>query len=83
MNEDGLKALSAGVHALRVRVYPSAANFVLVDVGVEAHPVYEALLRKGVIVRPLQPAGLGTHLRVSIGTAEATLVSFGLRSAAA
>ena len=70
VNAEGVKTLTAGFQALRVRVFPSAANFVLVDVGVDAHPIYEALLRKGVIVRPLKQAGLGTHLRVSIGTAE-------------
>jgi histidinol-phosphate aminotransferase len=69
-NEAGLKALSAGFQALGLRVHPSVANFVLVDVGREAAPVYEALLRKGVIVRALRPAGLPNHLRVSVGTGE-------------
>jgi histidinol-phosphate aminotransferase len=33
-------------------------------------PVYDALLRQGVIVRPIGNYGLTNHLRVTIGTAE-------------
>ncbi len=47
-------------------VAPSQANFVLVDVKRPARAVYDALLRKGVIVRPF--ASLPTSLRVTIGT---------------
>lgn len=47
-------------------VTPSQANFVLVDVKRPARPVYDALLRKGVIVRPF--ASLPTALRVTLGT---------------
>ena len=47
-------------------VAPSQANFILVDVKRPARAVYEALLRKGVIVRPF--ASLPTSLRVTLGT---------------
>jgi histidinol-phosphate aminotransferase len=49
-----------------LEVAPSQANFVLVDVKRPARAVYDALLRKGVIVRPF--ASLPTSLRVTIGT---------------
>jgi len=52
---------------LRVWTAPSATNFVLVRVGVPAGPVYERLLRAGVIVRPVGGA-LQDALRISIGT---------------
>ena len=55
--------------ALTVRglsVAPSQANFVLVDVKRPARAVYDALLQKGVIVRPF--ASLPTSLRVTLGT---------------
>jgi histidinol-phosphate aminotransferase len=32
--------------------------------------VYEALLRAGIIVRPLAPYGMPRHLRITIGTPE-------------
>ncbi len=47
---------------------PSAGNFVLVDMGRAAMPVYDALLRKSVIVRPVANYGLDRHLRISVGT---------------
>jgi histidinol-phosphate aminotransferase len=48
---------------------PSQANFITFDVQREARPVYEALLRDGVIVRPLASYDLPSHLRVTVGTA--------------
>jgi histidinol-phosphate aminotransferase len=68
INEEGKRQLGEALPALGVKVHPSAANFVLVDVGRDAMPVYEALLRKGVIVRPLRPLGLARHLRITVGT---------------
>jgi histidinol-phosphate aminotransferase len=51
---------------LGLRVAPSQANFVLADVGRPARPVYDALLRRGVIVRPF--GNLPTSLRITVGT---------------
>jgi histidinol-phosphate aminotransferase len=55
---------------LPVRVYPSLGNFILVDCKRPAGPVYEAMLRQGVIVRPLGGYGLPKHLRITVGTRE-------------
>jgi histidinol-phosphate aminotransferase len=49
-----------------VRVYPSLANFVLVDCGRPSAPIYDKLLRRGVIVRPMAAWGLPNHFRVSV-----------------
>jgi histidinol-phosphate aminotransferase len=46
-------------------VAPSQTNFLFVELRAEALPVYEALLRRGVITRTL--GGLPRHLRISIG----------------
>jgi histidinol-phosphate aminotransferase len=45
-------------------------NFVSVDLGRPAGPINGALLRRGVIVRPIANYGLPNHLRVSIGLPE-------------
>jgi histidinol-phosphate aminotransferase len=50
----------------KARVYPSLSNFVLIDCGRPAGPIYDALLRKGVIVRPMAAWGLPNHIRVSV-----------------
>jgi histidinol-phosphate aminotransferase len=47
--------------------YPSVANFLSIDVGRDAGPIYQALLREGVIVRPVAGYGLPRHLRVTVG----------------
>ncbi len=60
----------AALRAMGLRTTTSFANFICVDVGRPAHPVFEALLRQGVIVRPGDVLGLPTWLRVSIGTPE-------------
>ena len=59
-------ALEASLEAMGLRVAPSQANFVLVHVGQPGRAVYEALLREGVIVRPM-PDPLGAWNRVTVG----------------
>jgi histidinol-phosphate aminotransferase len=49
---------------------PPVANFVYVEVGDDAMPVFERLLREGVIVRPLGPFGAPGAIRVTVGTKE-------------
>jgi histidinol-phosphate aminotransferase len=49
---------------------PAVANFVYVEVGEDSRPVFEALLREGVIVRPLGPFGAPGAIRVTVGTEE-------------
>lgn len=70
LNRDGLKQLATGFDQLLVRHYPSAGNFILIDCGKPAASIYEALLRAGIIVRPVVNYGLPNHLRITIGTHE-------------
>jgi histidinol-phosphate aminotransferase len=67
---DGREQLAAGLKALRVDALPSIANFVLAHVGPRAGAVYEAMLRRGVIVRPVANYGLREYLRITVGTTE-------------
>jgi histidinol-phosphate aminotransferase len=46
---------------------PAVANFVFVRVG-DADAVNEALLHRGVIVRPMRPFGAPDALRITVGT---------------
>jgi len=70
LNREGMKQLLAGLASLPVKVTPSRGNFVLIDCGRAAMPVYEAMLRQGVIVRPVGNYQLPQHLRLTIGTRE-------------
>jgi histidinol-phosphate aminotransferase len=49
-------------------VLPSQANFLFVDTGRPGLDLFRRLLRRGVIVRPLDSYGFPTCLRVSLGT---------------
>jgi histidinol-phosphate aminotransferase len=49
---------------------PPVANFLFVDVGTDTRPLFDALLREGVIVRPLAPFGAPEAIRVTVGTRE-------------
>ncbi len=46
------------------------ANFLFVDVGGDSRPLFERLLREGVIVRPLAGFGAPEALRVTVGTGD-------------
>lgn len=69
-NRAGLVQVATGLRGLGLSFIPSIGNFITLDCGRPAAPVFEALLREGVIVRPLAGYGLPAHLRVSIGTAQ-------------
>ncbi len=66
LNQRERRRVSAALAERGLRVTLSQANFVLVDVGRPARPVYDSLLRLGVIVRPF--ASLPTSLRVTLCT---------------
>ncbi|HCE6865900.1 TPA: histidinol-phosphate transaminase [Pseudomonas aeruginosa] len=70
LNDSGMAQLEDGFHALGLSWIPSKGNFIAVDLARDAGPVYQALLREGVIVRPVAGYGMPTFLRVSIGLPE-------------
>lgn len=70
LNRAAIARLREGLDRLGVGAPPSAGNFVLADFGRPAGPIHHALLREGVIVRPLDNYGLPNHLRISTGTIE-------------
>ncbi|MDD5496032.1 MAG: histidinol-phosphate transaminase [Candidatus Omnitrophica bacterium] len=53
-----------------LRYVPSATNFIIVDVKKDSKEVFNALLRKGVIVRDMKAWGWDTFIRVTVGTRE-------------
>jgi len=67
LNHEGLAQLTQGLTQLGLEVIPSVGNFVCVDVAQPGAQVYEALLRTGVIVRPVGNYDLPNHLRISVG----------------
>ncbi len=75
LNLAGMRRLTAGFQGMGLRWIPSYGNFVTVEIpraGGEsrAGAVFQALLRQGVIVRPVAGYGMPDHLRVTIGLPE-------------
>jgi histidinol-phosphate aminotransferase len=67
INRAGMREVTSGLEALGLEYIPSAGNFVSFDCGRPGPEVFDALLREGVIVRPVAEYGLPQHIRVSIG----------------
>jgi len=67
---EGLDYLSAELERLGLKPLPSQANFLFVECGRPARPLYEALLRRGVIVRSMEAYGFPEALRISVGLPE-------------
>ncbi|MGC4047837.1 MAG: histidinol-phosphate transaminase [Armatimonas sp.] len=65
-NEAGMHQLTAGAEALGCSVVPSKANFLLIETGRPCQAMFQALLKRGVIVRAF--GSLPTMLRVTVGT---------------
>ncbi len=70
VNQQGMAFLEQGFADLGLSWIPSSGNFITVDLKRNAMPVYEGLLSKGVIVRPVANYGMPEHLRISIGLPE-------------
>jgi len=67
LTDEGRDYFARELAALGLRFVPSVANFVLVQVG-NGKTIFEAMLRKGVIVRALSGYNLPEWVRISIGT---------------
>lgn len=69
-NQLGIKQLQAGLNKLGLNHLPTATNFVTFDTRRDGMDVFDALLDKGVIVRPLVAYDMPNFLRVSAGMPE-------------
>ena len=69
LNAAGMKRMIDAFGRLQLDFVPSYGNFVLVKVG-DAGRIYEQLLKRGVIVRPVANYGLPEWLRITIGLPE-------------
>jgi len=68
-NRQGMEFLTNEITALGLEQVPSCANFILARVGNGAQ-VFQQLLARGVIVRPMAVYEFPEYVRVTVGTAE-------------
>ena len=67
VNTRGMTQLTDAFKKMALEFIPSFGNFVCVKVG-DAGPIFQKLLKQGVIVRPIASYGMPEYLRISIGT---------------
>lgn len=72
--EEGRDCLSRELAALGCKVFPSRSNFIMFglpeNTSFSADGLFDALLRRGIIIRQLKSYDLPELLRVSVGNAE-------------
>jgi histidinol-phosphate aminotransferase len=62
--------MQAAVRDMGLTCYPTQANFFLIDVRQDAGRVFEAMLKKGVIMRAMTSYGYPSCIRVNAGLRE-------------
>jgi histidinol-phosphate aminotransferase len=70
VNADGLVQLERIMREHGLEPAASVANFLFAEVGGDSRPLFEQLLREGVIVRPTSGFGAPGGIRVTVGTPE-------------
>ncbi|PWY55908.1 histidinol-phosphate transaminase [Legionella qingyii] len=69
-NAEGMLQMKEALNQLDINYLPSACNFLTIDCKEDGMSLYNYLLDRGIIVRPLHPYKMNNYLRVSIGTKE-------------
>lgn len=67
VTRQGMRQLEEGFGELDLFYVPSVTNFFLVDFKRPGKELFEELLKRGVIIRPMALYGLPTHMRISTG----------------
>ena len=67
---EGLVYLYREIERLGLNCVPTQANFFLIEVPADAKLIYEAMLRQGVIVRPMNSYGMARYIRINAGLQE-------------
>ena len=70
INTKGIKFWRAARQYPGLEYIPTVGNFITIDLEQNAAPIYDALLREAVIVRPIANYGLPNHLRITISTSK-------------
>ena len=70
LNRSGLNQYYKAFDEMGIKYARSQTNFIFADLDQPALPIFEALLRRGIIIRPLGPQGRPNCIRITMGTEE-------------
>jgi histidinol-phosphate aminotransferase len=68
LNQQGMEQLKQAFDRLGLSYLPSMGNFLCVQMDRPGLSVFQALLHRGIIVRPVDNYGLPNYLRVTVGS---------------
>jgi histidinol-phosphate aminotransferase len=64
----GLEYFESELKKMGLEFCPSQGNFIFFDLKQDSSLIFEELLKRGVILRPVKNYGFPTHMRMSVGT---------------
>ncbi|MES2769566.1 MAG: histidinol-phosphate transaminase [Bdellovibrionota bacterium] len=64
----GLEYFESELKNMGLEYCPSQGNFIFFDLKADSSLIFEELLKRGVILRPVKNYGFPTHMRMSVGT---------------
>lgn len=67
LTREGIAWLTSEISSLGCKVFDTHTNFFLVDVGMDCRKLYEQMLGKGVIIRPMAAYDYPQHIRITVG----------------
>jgi len=70
LTREGIAWLTREISALGCKVFDTHTNFFLVDVGMDCRKLYEQMLGKGVIIRPMAAYDYPSYIRITVGLPE-------------
>lgn len=70
INSQGINFWQHACQDRGLEYIPTVGNFITIDFKKDVGPIYESLLKEGVIVRPIANYKLPNHLRITISTPE-------------
>ncbi|MEN8142409.1 MAG: histidinol-phosphate transaminase [Thermodesulfobacteriota bacterium] len=70
LTREGIGWLTSEIRALGCKVFDTHTNFFLVDVGMDCRKLYEQMLGKGVIIRPMAAYDYPRYIRITVGIPE-------------
>ena len=69
-NEKGKKAMAAGLKKLGIPPVPTCTNFFFLPLPIDCRKLFQELLKRGVIVRPMARYDLDKAIRLTVGLPE-------------
>lgn len=69
-NEAGKRYLYGELGRLGLRYYPTHANFIYIEIGMDCREAFRKIMDLGMTIRPLASFGVTDAIRVTVGTPE-------------